>query len=153
MDIRLKNIIEIDKTVNKIKEQFKSYLKDQSISLEERWDSYNSYWRYLDPDETSEYEIGIFNLESIYDQPDRYSRYDYTEVIRKLEDELLLNGDDSYKITYHTFECCSEDLATIGIVYNPNEDVSIWNKQVVNYLNTIKEEILRRSRVSFYYDW
>lgn len=154
MDKRLKNIIDIEKTIAKIKKDFYSYLTDKSITLEERWSNFIKYSDYLTIDTSSSCDdIGVFELCSIYNPPDRYRTYYYSEIVEWLENILILDSHSSYNINTHAFKCCQRNLETINIIYDPKEDVSVWNEKVSTYLNIIKEEILDNGSPCFYYDW
>lgn len=150
MDIRLKNITDLQEKINKSIKEFKEYLIDKSVPLEERWLAFSQHGHIL-PETSSCDNYGPIDLDSIHNPPNRYQTYSYSEDVNLLEDILILCQDR--QPIYCAFKYCVRDLAKIGIIYNDEISVDDWNKQVTKFLNEIKEEVLSYGYSAYVFDW
>lgn len=150
MDIRLKNIADLQEKVNKSIKDFKEYLVDQTIPLEERWSAFTEHGHIL-PETSSCADYGPIDLCSLHNPPDRYKTYSYAEDINLLEDVLMLCEDRQF--IYCAAKTCIKDLNKIGIYFTEETTVDGWNKQMTKVLNEIKEEVLGYGYSAFVFDW
>lgn len=150
MDIRLQNIAEIEKDLQKKIKKFKEFLVDPKVPLEERWLGFCKYCSYL-PETTDNPDYGPIELCSMYNPPDRYKTYYYCDDVSYLEEMLTLDANG--KSPYYTFKYCLSDLEKVGLKYSEDVDVTAWNKRIIELLNSVKEKVLKNGYQSYVYDW
>lgn len=151
MDSRLQNLITIDDYLSATMKGFHDYLSDNTIPLDERWESLRKYGHHLDSSNTSCHNYGPIDLCCLYDPPDRYRTYMYVDDMEHLEDVLTLNEDGNS--SYYTFSYCAKALESIGMIYKKGININEWNAQVKEFINELKEDILEGGSSGYIYDW
>lgn len=141
--------------LNTVKEQtqkeFKSYLADKRISLEDRWKVFQRQGsKHLDTTESFDF-FGI-HLEDIadLDSNSRNSFFYYDDLLDSIQ--YLLKSKSITNIVLTTIQ---KELISKHINLNNKDsfELSEYNEIVTKTINSYKEEILKTGYYGFKYDW
>lgn len=150
MDLRLEKIKEADNYLLNTINDFKGYLKDTCICLEDRWNAFKRYSHHLDtPTDCPDY--GPIELAQLHSCPERYKTYFFVDEMEYLEDVLTL--DQKRTGEYTTTKYCMKALENIDIKLTDDMSIDEWNLKINEFINTVKEDILLKGYQGFVFDW